>query len=109
MTATLLPGSRVTQPAAFEREIERAAAAMQSSGVAPGDAVALLLRNDFAFFVASLAARWIGAFATPINWHATPDEIGYILQDRSEEHTSELQSISRTSSAVLCVIRKLKR
>lgn len=81
MTATLLSGNRVMQPAAFEREIERAAAAMQSSGVAPGDAVALLLRNDFAFFVASLAARWIGAFATPINWHATPDEIGYILED----------------------------
>ncbi|AEG48379.1 o-succinylbenzoate--CoA ligase [Sphingobium chlorophenolicum L-1] len=80
-TATIISGSRNLPPAALDRQIERAAAAMLASGVKPGDAVALLLRNDFAFFSASLAARWIGAFAMPINWHATPDEIGYILDD----------------------------
>lgn len=81
MTAILLSGARVLDPQRFEREIERAASAMLASGVAAGDAVAILLRNDFAFFITSLAARWIGAFATPINWHATPDEIGYVLGD----------------------------
>ncbi|WP_326914672.1 acyl-CoA synthetase [Sphingopyxis chilensis] len=81
MTATLISGDRTLEPAAFERQIERAAAAMLASGIGAGDAVAILLRNDFEFFVASLAARWIGAFATPINWHATPDEIGYVLAD----------------------------
>ncbi len=81
MTATLISGDRILEPAAFERQTERAAAAMLASGIGAGDAVAILLRNDFEFFVASLAARWIGAFATPINWHATPDEIGYVLTD----------------------------
>lgn len=81
MTATLVSGDRTLEPAAFERQIERAAAAMLASGIGAGEAVAILLRNDFEFFIASLAARWIGAFATPINWHATPDEVGYILAD----------------------------
>ena len=81
MTATLISGDRTLEPAAFERQIERAATSMLASGIGAGDAVAILLRNDFAFFVASLGARWIGAFATPINWHATPDEIGYVLAD----------------------------
>lgn len=81
MTATLLSGSRSLDAAAFQRQVERAAAAMVASGIRPGDAVALLLRNDFAFFVGSLAARWLGAFATPINWHSTTDEIGYVLSD----------------------------
>lgn len=81
MTATLISGDRTLEPAALERQIERAATSMLASGIGAGDAVAILLRNDFAFFVASLAARWIGAFATPINWHATPDEVGYVLAD----------------------------
>jgi long-chain acyl-CoA synthetase len=38
-------------------------------------------RNDFAFFEASLAAGLIGAYATPLNWHFTADEAGYILRD----------------------------
>lgn len=46
-----------------------------------GDVVALLLRNDFAFFIASFAARRIGAVVTPINWHATAAEIDYVLRD----------------------------
>ena len=81
MTALLLSGTRTLDPLGFERQIERAASAMLASGIKAGDAVAILLRNDFAFFATSLAARWIGAFATPINWHATADEIGYVLTD----------------------------
>ena len=81
MSARLIGGERELAPAAFDAEVQRAAAAMTAMGIGAGDAVALLLRNDFAFFVASLAARWVGAYATPINWHATPDEIDYILAD----------------------------
>ena len=81
MSARLIGGTRELSPEAVDAQVRRAAAAMAADGVGPGDAVALLLRNDFAFFVASLAARWLGAYATPINWHATPDEIGYILAD----------------------------
>lgn len=81
MVARIIAGERVLEARELEEGIAQAAAALASSGVVAGGAVALLLRNDFAFFVASLAAHRIGAFATPINWHATADEIGYVLND----------------------------
>ena len=46
-----------------------------------GDVVALLLRNDFQYFVQAKAVRYIGAGVTPVNWHLTAPEIDYILKD----------------------------
>ncbi|MDT9702276.1 AMP-binding protein, partial [Streptomyces sp. P17] len=68
-------------PPARRQHAPARAGAVSDAGVAPGQSVALLLRNDFAFFEASVAAQTIGAYATPINWHNTPDEIGYVLRD----------------------------
>ena len=59
----------------------RAATALDALGVREGDTVALLLRNDFAFFEVQQAAAAVGAYAVPINWHGKADEVGYILQD----------------------------
>lgn len=81
MTAKLISGDRALEPAELEHQVNRAAAALAAEGVGPDESVALLLRNDFPFFVVSLAARRLGAFATPINWHATPEEVGYVLAD----------------------------
>ena len=67
-----------------ERIIERAALAaggFAALGVTPGDAVALVLRNDIAFFEASYAAQLLGAYCVPVNWHGTAAEIGYVLRD----------------------------
>lgn len=58
-----------------------AASGLASLGIRPNDSIALLLRNDFAFFEASLAAAHLGAYAVPVNWHFTADEVGYILKD----------------------------
>ncbi|MBV9064914.1 MAG: AMP-binding protein, partial [Methylobacteriaceae bacterium] len=58
-----------------------AAAGFDALGVGEGSSVALLMRNDFAFFEASLAAVRLGAYAVPINWHFKADEVGYILRD----------------------------
>ena len=80
MTA-ILSGDRRLPHEDLDARIASAAKALRAAGVAPGDAVALLLRNDFAFLEASVAAQTVGAYATPINWHNTPDEIGYILRD----------------------------
>jgi long-chain acyl-CoA synthetase len=59
----------------------RATAGLVELGVGEGDTVALLLRNDVPFLEASLAALHLGAYAVPINWHNTPEEVGYILAD----------------------------
>lgn len=59
----------------------RAAGGFAALGLGVGDAVALLLRNDLAFFEASLGAAQLGAYAVPFNWHATAHEIAYLLAD----------------------------
>ena len=59
----------------------RAARGFHHSGVREGDVVALLLRNDFAFFEAQQAAAALGAYCVPINWHGKAEEVLYILHD----------------------------
>jgi long-chain acyl-CoA synthetase len=77
----LSSGARRRTAAEISERAQRAAGGFISAGVSQGDAIALLLRNDFAFFEASLAAGTVGAYAVPINWHATQDEVEYILAD----------------------------
>ncbi len=59
----------------------RAATGFASLGVREGDTVALLLRNDFAFFEVMQAAAAVGAYAVPLNWHGRTEEARYILED----------------------------
>lgn len=61
----------------------RATSGFSSLGVGPGDSVALLLRNDIAFFEASLGVGALGAYAVPINFHAKAEEIAHVLADSS--------------------------
>jgi long-chain acyl-CoA synthetase len=77
----IVSGDRVLEADALAARVARAAGGFKALGIGPGDAVALFLRNDFAFFEASLAAGLAGAYATPINWHYTADEAGYVLAD----------------------------
>ncbi len=77
----LVSGERRLSRAELEERAARAAEGLRKLGVARGDSVALFLRNDFAFFEASLAAQKLGAYAVPINWHFKAEEIEYILND----------------------------
>ena len=77
----ILSGARRRTLAEIHDRAARAASGLRALGVGEGDAVALHLRNDFEFFEASVAAGRLGAYATPINWHFTADEAGYILRD----------------------------
>lgn len=80
-TASLVSGARTLPASAFSERIARAASGFAALGVRRGDCVALLLRNDFAFMEASLAAVRLGAYAVPINWHFKADEVAYVLAD----------------------------
>jgi long-chain acyl-CoA synthetase len=64
-----------------ERHAMQGAAGLRALGVEPGQAIAVLMRNDFAFFEASYAAQAAGVYAVPINWHLSPAEIDFILRD----------------------------
>ena len=77
----IISGARRLTRAALQARVRRAASGFAALGIRPGDCVALLLRNDFPFLEASLAASMLGGYAVPINWHWKPEEVGYLLRD----------------------------
>jgi long-chain acyl-CoA synthetase len=77
----IISGERYLSTGALEANAARAASALHSAGVWQGDVVALLLRNDFAFFEATRGAALLGATTVPMNWHMSDDEIAYVLDD----------------------------
>jgi len=81
VTGLILSGARRLTRAQMQASAARAARGFASLGIGETDAVAIMLRNDFPFLEASLAANLLGAYAVPINWHFRQDEAGYILED----------------------------
>ena len=59
----------------------RLARVLRERGLGPGDHVAVLLENQPEFYDVVWAAQRIGCFVTPINWHLTAEEAGYIVSD----------------------------
>lgn len=82
-TIALKSGDRSLTHADLQQQAAKAACVLQQAGITNGDTIALLLRNDFQYFVLSEAARYLGAGVTPVNWHLTAAEIDYILKDCS--------------------------
>src|SRR5690606_5676716 len=74
-------GERVSPVAELSMRAARAASGFASLGIGAGDVVAVYLRNDFAFFEASVAAGLVGAYSTPVNWHNSPEEARYIFEN----------------------------
>jgi len=77
----ILRGDEFLSGASLLDRAGRAASALESIGVGPGDAVALMLRNDLPFFEASFGAGTLGASPVPVNWHGKHDEVRFILED----------------------------
>ena len=74
-------GERCLSTESLRDQTMRAASGYAALGVKRGDCVALLMRNEPVFLVASIAAAHLGAYAVPINWHFAPEEITHILAD----------------------------
>lgn len=55
--------------------------ALRAKGMQDGDAIALLCKNRPEFVEALNAASRAGWRLTPINWHLTPDEVAYIVDN----------------------------
>jgi long-chain acyl-CoA synthetase len=77
----LLSGDREISLSGILDRAQRAARGFTELGVGAGDSVALVLRNDFAFFEASFGTQQLGAYSVPVNWHNKTPEIAYILKD----------------------------
>jgi long-chain acyl-CoA synthetase len=81
MTARLLFNDYEISAAEFEERVRRGAKGLERIGVGAGDVACIMLPNGPAFVEAMFAARLLGAYYCPINWHYKAEEAGWILQD----------------------------
>jgi long-chain acyl-CoA synthetase len=59
----------------------RIASGLAGLGVAAGDRVAIVLRNEIEFVEVSVGVGLLGAVPVPVNWHWKGTELGYLLDD----------------------------
>ncbi len=81
LTGTIWSGDRERTQAHLLANVAGAASGFADMGIGANDAVAMMLRNDFAFFETTMAANTLGAQAVPVNWHFQAEEAGHILED----------------------------
>jgi long-chain acyl-CoA synthetase len=81
MVATLIAGERRLDGAAVMERALRGVGGLTEIGVREGGVVALMLRNDIAYFEAMLTTRLSGCYTCPVNWHFKGEEAGFILRD----------------------------
>ena len=81
MTASLVFAGEHLAAAELDALVARCAASLSAAGVGEGDAIGLLLRNEPRMLVAMLAARLMGAYAVPVNWHFRAEEAAAIVKD----------------------------
>ncbi|WJW75323.1 AMP-dependent synthetase/ligase [Thiohalobacter sp. IOR34] len=79
--------------AEMEREVARWRAAFEAEGLAPGERVALLLRNGPEWVAFDQAAHSLGLVVVPLYTEDRPDNAAYILQD-SQSRLLLVQSAS---------------
>ncbi len=91
--------------AKLERRIGRAAAALRSRGVEPGDRVALRLPNSTAFVTAYFGVLRAGAVAVPLNTLLAPPEVEQRLRLASPVAVLEDEPASTTESISAIVER----
>src|SRR5271170_2546625 len=81
MFPTLSFGEQEFTPLDLANRSAKAASVLASIGIAEGGTFAFMLRNSPTLIEIMLAARQIGAYSVPLNWHFKAHEAGYILRD----------------------------
>ncbi len=77
----LISGERKLSAEELFLQGKKTAGGLLQAGLQTGDAVALILRNDFAYFALHNAARYASFNIVPVNWHLKAKEVEYILED----------------------------
>lgn len=81
MFPTLSFGDQEFSPEEMSARSARVAGAMAAAGLKEGDTIALMLRNEPGLMDVMLAARQLGLYFTPLNWHFKSEEAAYIMRD----------------------------
>ncbi len=66
---------------ALNANANRIARLLRDRGLKPGDSVALLCPNRAEFVDVLFATQRCGLRMTPVNWHLTPEEIAYVIDN----------------------------
>jgi long-chain acyl-CoA synthetase len=94
---TLSFGDQEFTPQEMSTRSAQVAGAMAAIGLKEGDTIALMLRNEPELMDVMLAARQLGLYFTPLNWHFKSEEAAYILRDCGAKalftHTDLFQQI----------------
>ena len=97
MFPTLSFGDQEFTPQEMSARSAQVAGAMAAIGLKDGDTIALMLRNEPALMDVMLAARQLGLYFTPLNWHFKSEEAAYIMRDCGAKalfaHTDLFQQI----------------
>ncbi len=75
------PDGKVTTFGEVNAAANRIVRLLRRHGLKAGDSVALVCSNRAEFIEVMSATRRAGLRLTPVNWHLTADEIGYIIND----------------------------
>lgn len=67
--------------AELDEASNRVARALRAWGLQKGDGVAVLLKNEPAFFAVYWGVMRAGCYFTPVNWHLAAGEIRYIVEN----------------------------
>jgi long-chain acyl-CoA synthetase len=67
--------------AQLNARVNQLARLLQAHGIGEGDSMALVSKNRPAFVEAYLAALRTGIRFTPVNFHLTAEEVGYVIDD----------------------------
>ncbi|MBO9512703.1 MAG: AMP-binding protein [Variovorax sp.] len=78
---TLHCGNRQLDGATLQARADRAASGLQSLGLAPGDTVAVMLRNDLPYLELMLALGRLGVHLVAVNWHFQAEEAAFVFRD----------------------------
>ncbi len=72
----------------------------QSTGLVPGDRVAILALNHPDWFIAVFAAAASGVVLVPLNWRLSIDELNYVINDSSPKLLLHDQEFAETAAAI---------
>jgi acyl-CoA synthetase (AMP-forming)/AMP-acid ligase II len=80
--AVVVPGvGRSLTYGELDRQSCQLARRLHDRGLRPGDHVAVLVENRPEILVVAWAAQRSGLYYTPVNWHLTPEEAAYVIDD----------------------------
>ena len=103
--AVIVPatGQRISYRTMVDQS-KRLANVLRARGLRPGDHVAIFMTNVPEYFEVVWAARRAGYFYTAVNWHLTPGEVRYMLENSESKAlivSADLADVAEQAAAGL--------